>query len=132
MSQQPIHTIRVGGTKATIWANNRGEGRVLHTTSIVRSYQTEGGEWKETNTFLPTQLPELVLASQKAFEFIHLGTRDANRGQSSGERSSSRDETSQQSEPSAEQAELVPFEPEQSQGGFTEKVTQQRGSRKAR
>lgn len=132
MSQQPIHTIRVGGTKATIWANNRGDGRVLHTTSIVRSYQTDGGEWKETNTFLPNQLPELILASQKAFEFIHLGTREAVRGQSSGERSSSREEASQQSESSAEQAELVPFEPETPQGGFTEKVTQQRGSRRAR
>jgi len=127
MSQQPIHTIRCGGTKATIWANNRGDGRVLHTTSIVRSYQTEGGEWKETNTFLPNQLPELILASQKAFEFIHLGTREASREQASGERSSS-----QQSEPSAEQGELVPFESEQTQSGFTEKVTQQRGSRRAR
>ncbi len=132
MSQQPIHTIRVGGTKATIWANNRGDGRVLHTTSILRSYQTESGEWKEKNTFLPNQLPELVLASQKAFEFIHLGTREATRGQSSGERSSSREETTQENEHATEQAELVPFEPEHPQGGFTEKVVQQRGSRRAR
>lgn len=132
MSQQPIHTIRVGGTKATIWANNRGDGRVLHTTSIVRSYQNEAGDWKETNTFLPNQLPELVLASQKAFEFIHLGTREASRGQASGEKQSSREEASQQTESTTEQAELVPFEPEQSPGGFTEKVTQQRGSRRAR
>lgn len=129
MSQQPIHTIRCGGTKATVWANNRGEGRILYTTSIVRSYQTEGGEWKETNTFLPNQLPELILASQKAFEFIHLGTREASRGQASSEKSS---DTSQQMEASVEQAELVPFDPEKPQGGFTEKVTQQRGSRRTR
>ena len=132
MSQQPIHTIRVGGTKATIWANNRGDGRVLHTTSIVRSYQTEGGEWKETNTFLPNQLPELVLASQKAFEYIHLDARETTRGQPSDERSSSREEVAPHSEPSSEHVELVQSEQEQAQGGFTEKVTQQRGSRRSR
>lgn len=132
MSQQPIHTIRVGGTKASIWANNRGDGRVLHTTSIVRSYQTESGDWKETNTFLPNQLPELVLASQKAFEFIHLGTREASRTQGSSDKQSFLEEASQQTEPTADQAESASFDSEQPQGGFTEKVTQQRGSRRAR
>ncbi|MFD0894752.1 hypothetical protein KBB96_04955 [Luteolibacter ambystomatis] len=131
MSQQPIQTIRVGGTKATIWANDRGDGRTLHTTSIVRSYMTEGGEWKETNTFLPNQLPELILASQKAFEFIHLGTRSQDREHSNEERSPSRDESAPQ-EQSVGANDLDPFAPEQSPGGFTEKVTQQRAPRRAR
>ena len=127
MSQKPIQTIRVGGVKASIWANDRGDGRILHTTTIVRSYLTEGGDWKETNTFLPTQLPELALATTEAFKFIHLHARDSARENGNGEQQ--RDEADQRTQHS-EQGEFAQTAPPDSGEGFAEKVTQQRGGRR--
>jgi hypothetical protein len=71
MSDKPIHTLRIGSVKASIWENTSGAGKTFFSTSLVHTYKDEADQWRESSTFLPDDLPKLELASRKAFEFIH-------------------------------------------------------------
>lgn len=68
---KPIHTIRVGGIKASIWENLSQGGNKFYTTTIVRTFKDEADQWRESNSYLPDDLPKLELASKKAFEYVH-------------------------------------------------------------
>jgi len=47
--QQPIHEIRIGSIKATIWANNSDNG-VRHNVNLSRLYK-DGDQWKQSESF---------------------------------------------------------------------------------
>ncbi|MCB1100548.1 MAG: hypothetical protein KDN22_33610 [Verrucomicrobiae bacterium] len=68
---QPIHTIRIGAVKATIWENTSQNGTIFHTTTIVQNYKGKDEQWHESNRHFTEDLPKLELASRKAYEFIH-------------------------------------------------------------
>ena len=60
MSQQetnspPVHEVRMGRIKATIWANETEKG-VRHNVTISRLYK-EGEDWKESSSFGRDDLP---------------------------------------------------------------------------
>lgn len=55
----PVARISLGGVQASIWANHSDKGD-FHTVTFTRRYQ-EGGEWKSSNSYGPTDL----LALQK-------------------------------------------------------------------
>ena len=59
MSEKPVHTIRIGAVKASIWENKGGEGKVFHTTSVVRCYKDENDQWRESASYLPDGLPKV-------------------------------------------------------------------------
>ena len=67
----PIHTVRVGGVKATVWQNEGKDGTNFYSTTIVRCYRDDEGNWQETNRHFTDDLPKLELAAKKAYEFIH-------------------------------------------------------------
>ena len=76
-AKKPIKEFRVrGGIKAAIWQNEvvlDGRPVLQHSVKIQRSYKDKtSGDWKTTDYFRPQDLPCLVLAAQKAFEFISL------------------------------------------------------------
>jgi len=75
----PIHSIRVGGVKASIWENQSESGRATHAISLSRSYKDENEQWHETNSYFPEDLPKLELAARKAFEFLHCRERGGDR-----------------------------------------------------
>lgn len=76
MSEKPIHTIRIGAVKASIWENKGAEGKTFHTTSVVRCYKDENDQWRESASYLPDELPKVELAVRKAFEFIQLDVQE--------------------------------------------------------
>lgn len=47
--QQPIHEIRMGSIKATIWENETSSGTRFNVT-VSRIYK-DGEEWKQTESF---------------------------------------------------------------------------------
>ena len=47
--QQPVHEVRIGAVKATIWENETTAG-VRHNVTLGRLYK-EGDEWKQTESF---------------------------------------------------------------------------------
>ena len=48
-NQKPVHEIRLGAIKATIWANETSVG-TRHSVNVSRLYK-DGDEWKRTDSF---------------------------------------------------------------------------------
>lgn len=72
----PIHTIRSGCVKASIWVNKikdkqSGKEIEVFSVSLIKSYK-DGNEWKDTNIYKQNDLPKSILAMQKAFEYLVL------------------------------------------------------------
>jgi len=53
--QKPIHEIRLGAVKATIWENETENGK-RHNVQIARLYK-DGDEWKDSSSFGRDDLP---------------------------------------------------------------------------
>ncbi len=47
--QQPVHDVRIGAVKATIWENETTSG-TRHNVTLSRLYK-DGEEWKQTESF---------------------------------------------------------------------------------
>ena len=67
-ANQPVHEIRMGRIKATIWANETSSG-IRHNVSIVRIYK-DGDEWNQTNSFGRDDLPLVGKVSDIAHTWI--------------------------------------------------------------
>jgi hypothetical protein len=68
MMAEPVHTIRFGLIKASIWQNQTRAGD-RHSVSIVRLYKN-GDTWKESLRFGRDDLPLVCKASDLAHSWI--------------------------------------------------------------
>jgi hypothetical protein len=60
---QPVHTVRYGAIKATIWENKTASGTMFNVT-VSRTYK-DGEEWKESGSFTG---PDLLTAAKALTE----------------------------------------------------------------
>ena len=75
--QRPVETIRIrGGIEVAIWENQvERDGRVTTRHSVThkkRYYDQQSGEFRDSSTLFPEDLPRLGLGLRKAFEYIML------------------------------------------------------------
>jgi hypothetical protein len=69
MSKAPVHSIRFGLIKASIWQNHtRGGDR--HSVTIVRLYKN-GDTWVESTRFGRDDLPLVAKVSDQAHSWIY-------------------------------------------------------------
>ena len=66
---KPVHTIRLGRIKATIWANENSQG-MMHNVQISRIYK-DGDSWKETGSFNREDLLLVAKLSDQAHSWIY-------------------------------------------------------------
>jgi len=66
--QQPVHEIRLGSIKATIW-ENQTEGGVRHNVNVSRLYKDED-QWKQTDSFGRNDLPLVAKVADLAHTWI--------------------------------------------------------------
>ena len=68
---KPAHEIRIPGilVRATIWKNDTDKGPRFNTT-FERSYRTEAGEWKTSDSFGQQDLLVLAHVATEAFRWI--------------------------------------------------------------
>lgn len=66
--QKPVHEIRLGSTKATIWPNNSEKG-IRYNVTVSRGYH-DGKGWKETQSFGRDDLPRLIKCADLAYQWI--------------------------------------------------------------
>lgn len=70
MAKAPVHTIRFGLIKLTIWRNdNRRKGGVRHTVAPIRLFK-DGDTWRESTRFGRDDLPLLAKAIDQAHTWI--------------------------------------------------------------
>ena len=66
--QQPVHEVRMGAVKATIWENDTSVGTRRNVT-VARLYK-DGDEWKQTDSFGRDDLPLLAKVIDQAHSWI--------------------------------------------------------------
>jgi len=76
-AKPPINEFRARGLSVTIWENDGqtrdGQPVKLRSITLKKSYKDqETGEWKDSNTYFPDDLPRLRLLLGKAYESILL------------------------------------------------------------
>jgi len=76
---EPVHTIRFGLIKASIWQNHTRAGD-RHTVSIVRLYKN-GDLWKESTRFGRDDLPLVAKVADLAHSWIFEQANHARRDQ---------------------------------------------------
>lgn len=64
---RPADVIRDGNLKASIW-RNEGENSVSYATTIARTYKTEDGAYRESNSFTGTELLRVSELARKAYD----------------------------------------------------------------
>ncbi len=75
--QRPVHEIKTaGGISVAVWQRIELEGDARETRrfsfSIQKRYKDDAGEWRNSSTYFPNDLPRLRLAIDKAFEYVSL------------------------------------------------------------
>jgi len=63
-NNRPVHTIRHGKIKATIWANQTQKG-LMYNVTVVRSYQDEEQNWHDTQSF---GVQDLMIVAKAVFD----------------------------------------------------------------
>ena len=66
---KPVHNIRAGSVKASIWENKTDKGSFF-SVSIQRSYKDADGQWQNSDSYPLNDLQKLALVAQKSFEWI--------------------------------------------------------------
>lgn len=67
---KPVHEIRNGSLKATIWLNSANSGKEFYTTTFTRSYRTSEGEWKDSTQMNSSDLLLLSKMAELAHQWI--------------------------------------------------------------
>lgn len=70
-NKPPIHKIKVGLIEVAIWEQEGDKGK-FPTFSFQRSYTDNDNNWKQTNSLRKQDLPQAILALQKAYEYAEL------------------------------------------------------------
>lgn len=67
--QKPVHEIRLGTIKATIWANQTTSG-VRHNVQVARLYREED-QWRQSESFGRDDLPLVAKVVDLAHSWIY-------------------------------------------------------------
>lgn len=65
-SNRPVANIRVGSVQASIWRNQTDGGAAFYSTTFKRSYKDKDDKWKDSDSYGPTDVLELVKAADLA------------------------------------------------------------------
>lgn len=67
--QKPVHEIRLGRIKATIWENDTDNG-TRYNVAVSRLYK-DGDEWKQTTSFGRDDLPLVAKVADLTHTWIY-------------------------------------------------------------
>jgi len=67
---KPVHSIRYGNIKATIWQNPSETNGPFHTVSVTRSWRDDKDQWHDSQSFNFKDLPSLAKAITDAHSWI--------------------------------------------------------------
>ena len=67
--QKPVETLRDGGVKAAIWANQTEKGNTFYNVTFSRTYR-DGDTFKDTSSFGASDLLKVARLAAKAYDSI--------------------------------------------------------------
>ena len=68
-NHRPVHEIRLGRIRASIWANRGHHQDVWYSVSMSRVYR-DGNAWKDTTSFGRDDLPLVAKAADLAYAWL--------------------------------------------------------------
>jgi len=72
----PEKEFKIGPVRAVVWSNQRtaNDGRTFNSTkvSFERTYRDSNGSFKTTSSFDMNDLPKLIIAIKRAYEYLAL------------------------------------------------------------
>jgi hypothetical protein len=68
-AKRPVHEVRLGRIKATIWENDTRDG-VRHNVSLSRIYK-DGNTWKDSTSFGRDDLPLVSKVADMAHTWVY-------------------------------------------------------------
>lgn len=72
---RPVHEIKLGRIRASIWANGSDDQSTWFNVSFVRLYRA-GDKWKTTTSFGRDDLPLVSKAAEMAYAWIWNGRQE--------------------------------------------------------
>ncbi|MBW2973355.1 hypothetical protein KY346_03100 [Candidatus Woesearchaeota archaeon] len=76
---KPEKKYKAGAISATVWKNEgqkNGKTFAFHTISIGRNYKDKDGEWKNSSSLRPADLPKAALVLNKAYEYLIMSSAE--------------------------------------------------------
>lgn len=76
---EPIKSFRHGCCSASVFVNIRkisGVDVKMKDIVLQRNYKDRAGKWQGTNSFSVNELPKVLVAAQKAYDFITASTNN--------------------------------------------------------
>lgn len=77
-ANRPVRQFRYGAVKAAVWENATDNG-TMYGVTFNRSYRDSRGEWHDTGSFNPADLPALSKAALDAHSFVYERMREIRR-----------------------------------------------------
>jgi hypothetical protein len=68
-AKRPVHEVRLGRIKATIWENDTRDG-IRHNVSLSRIYK-DGNQWKDSTSFGRDDLPLVMKVADMAHTWVY-------------------------------------------------------------
>ena len=69
-NDRPLHTIRDGAVKVTIWVNRTDDDKIFHSVVPGRTYTDDDGNAKSANSYSGTDILKLRRLCDKAYDYI--------------------------------------------------------------
>ena len=69
VKQKPVHEIRLGRIRATIWAHRTESREAWFNVTVSRSYK-DGNQWKDTSAFGRDDLPIVAKVADMAYAWV--------------------------------------------------------------
>jgi len=66
---RPVHEVRFGSVRAVVWSNPT-EGGTMYNVTVSRSYKTNDGTWRDSESFGRDDLLPLAKALDQAHTWI--------------------------------------------------------------
>lgn len=70
-SVKPVFKIKVGSIDVAVWSREK-DGKEFFTVSYAKTYLDSNREWQKTNNLMVSDVPNLQIALQKAYEFAKI------------------------------------------------------------
>ena len=68
--KKPMHEIRLGAIRVSVWSNVNRDGSRWHTITLGRLYKDDQGRWQVAQHYKPQNLSDLVGAINTAHDWI--------------------------------------------------------------
>lgn len=77
-SSKPVKKFRACHLEIAVWANvaqTEGETFTRYSCTMKKSIKVEG-EWKETNSLFPNEIPIAMMLLNEAYQWIYIGRKE--------------------------------------------------------